>query len=117
MKKNATTATFIFIFFLTANLIVYGQAKTQMRYTKDYYKLLRTQVCRKCDLYKAPLANIDLSGADLSGSNLFQADLRQATLINAKITGANFKNALLSGAVWIDGKVCKPGSVGQCITQ
>lgn len=117
MKKNTIIAIFAFTFFFLANLSVYGQAKTQMRYTKDYYRLLRTLECRNCDLYKAPLANLNLTGADLSGSNLFQADLRQATLISAKITGVNFRKALLTGAVWIDGKVCKPGSIGKCITQ
>jgi len=117
MMKNIIVLSLSVIFFFSITNFLFGQAKTQMRYTKDYYKLIRTLDCRNCDLYKAPLANIDLSGADISGSNLFKADLRQATLIGAKINDVNFRKALLTGAVWIDGNVCKSGSVGKCITQ
>lgn len=102
---------------LSITSVIYSQARTQMRYGKDFYTLINTLKCRKCNLYKAPLANLDLTGADISGSNLFKADLRSATLIDANLTGVNLRKAQLSGAVWVDGKVCKPGSIGKCITQ
>ena len=63
----------------------------------------------------ASLKGANLHGADLSNAILDGADLRYADLSEANLGGASFKEAQLEEAVWIDGKTCKPGSVGVCV--
>ncbi|MDP6785021.1 MAG: pentapeptide repeat-containing protein, partial [Alphaproteobacteria bacterium] len=43
------------------------------------------------------------------GANLFEANL-----IGANITNAIFDEANLSNVIWVDGKKCSLGSVGNC---
>ena len=77
----------------------------------------------------ANLRNADLSGANLTGANLayaiFQganlsgADLTGADLSNANFKGANIKSSRIADAkldktIWINGKLCAVGSVGNC---
>jgi hypothetical protein len=63
----------------------------------------------RASLVGANLSLVDLTGADLSGSDLSYADLTRARLDGARLEGAT-----LSRAVWVDGRVCAPGSVGSC---
>lgn len=101
---------------------------------------LRNSVLRNSNLLNANLANTDLMYADLSRSDLSYsnlsnsklkgADLRQADLSNsilqqadlsfadlrgAKLGGADLQGVLLSQTIWIDGRMCAPGSVGDCL--
>jgi hypothetical protein len=84
-------------------------------YSRDFYRLLRTNSCPRCDLYKAPLSGLNLTNADLQGANLVKADLRNATLYKADLSGASLGGANLEGATWIDGATCQRGSVGRCV--
>lgn len=73
----------------------------------------------RCNLKGADLSHANLERADLEESNLERADLsganlRMATLRLSGMTGANLERAILDGAVWKDGRVCAPGSVGHC---
>ncbi|HEY4745024.1 MAG TPA: pentapeptide repeat-containing protein [Desulfuromonadaceae bacterium] len=73
----------------------------------------------KCNLKGIDLKHADLERADLGESNLERADLTGANLKRANLrlsgmTGAKLENANLSGAIWKDGRVCAPASVGQC---
>lgn len=61
------------------------------------------------NLAYAILQGVDLTGADLIGSDLSNADLKGATITFAKIADAK-----LDKTIWIDGKVCAVGSVGNC---
>jgi uncharacterized protein YjbI with pentapeptide repeats len=77
------------------------------------------------NLENADLSDSKLEGADFSGVNLENAtlintnfnsaNLQNANLTNADIHGATFSNAQLEGAIWINGKRCRDGSIGQCI--
>lgn len=76
------------------------------------------------DLSVSNLSFADLRGASLKGTNLQQADLSGADLRDANLAFANLKGAVLDGsklngavldnAIWIDGRVCAPGSTGEC---
>jgi hypothetical protein len=76
------------------------------------------------DLTGARLARADLSGASLVGANLRGADLRDADLRDAnlaysdlhsaRLDGARLDRARLERALWADGRLCGPGSVGRC---
>lgn len=70
-------------------------------------------------LIGADFTAADLRGADLSGTNLRQAQFQQAKLEGADLRGAildatDFLRADLAGAIWVDGRTCRPGSVGRC---
>jgi hypothetical protein len=100
---------------------------------------LANAVLTRADLHAANLARADLSYADLEGAglrdanlqganlkgavlrnaDLSQADLRHADLGFAALQGANLDGAQLADAkldrtIWTDGRVCAPGSVGEC---
>lgn len=53
---------------------------------------------------RANLDNVDFSGSDLSYS-----DLRGASMVSAIL-----RNTVLDRAIWVDGRECAVGSVGQC---
>ena len=69
---------------------------------------------RGSEITKARLTGADLRGANLSNTNFKGSDLSYVNLTNATIEGAVFTDAQLNNAIWIDGRVCKSGSVGQC---
>lgn len=95
---------------------------------------LRQAQLQEATLLKADLQGADLRGAQLRSAVLLQADLREARfegaklkdvrLGGAKLQGADFRGAALdtldlqgvnlSGAIWVDGRVCAPGSFGRC---
>ena len=68
---------------------------------------------------------MDLSGASLVGANLARADLAYADLRGADLSYSDLSGAVIGGAlltaarldhaVWVDGRVCRPGSRGSCV--
>ncbi len=86
------------------------------------------------DLQRATLVGTNLrkgslNGANLSGANMAYVILQNANLSNARFVDADLSNADLRGAIlentdfsgadlsqarWLDGRVCKPGSRGEC---
>ena len=68
-----------------------------------------TRNCPHCDLRQARLFGAELAGADLRGAFFKSTDLRDADIANT-----NLQNAVLTAAVWVDGRVCGKGSVGGC---
>jgi hypothetical protein len=67
----------------------------------------------------ASLRNVDLSGArltaaDLTGADLSAADLNAANLHYAVLEGALLNGTRMDGATWTDGRICAPGSIGEC---
>jgi uncharacterized protein YjbI with pentapeptide repeats len=106
---------------------------------EDLERLKSTNNCPGCDLrsadlHGARLKQAVLEGANLMGANLEGADLQGAVLDDASLEKAVLKKAILSGAsldhatiddadlngallddtIWVDGKICKKGSVGVC---
>ncbi len=63
----------------------------------------------------ANLKGANLQQADLSYSNLTDSDLSFANLRDAKLGGSDLQNATLDKAIWIDGRVCAVGSIGNCL--
>lgn len=73
----------------------------------------------KCNMKGIDLSNANLERADLGESELDRADLSGANLrmVNLRASGmtaVNLERATLDGAIWKDGRVCLPGSIGQC---
>lgn len=69
----------------------------------------------QADLVGATLTGTNLRGADLTGADLGGADLSYADLYQARLGDALLAGARLDRAVWVDGRVCGPGSVGACL--
>lgn len=73
----------------------------------------------RADLSGSRLAQVSLVGANLHAAELKHADLSRADLSNADLSAAHLESVNLAGAVldhaiWLDGRVCATGSVGQC---
>lgn len=106
---------------------------------EDLTTLKESKKCPGCDLRGADLRGVNLNGANLEGANLMGANLEgvsleKATLddascektnfLKAKLQGtsmdhasidqADFNGADLQDVTWIDGRVCKKGSIGVC---
>jgi hypothetical protein len=67
----------------------------------------------------AQLREANLTGTLLRGANLATADLRDANLGYAILEGARLEGVMLAGArldkaIWPDGRVCAPDSIGEC---
>jgi uncharacterized protein YjbI with pentapeptide repeats len=122
----------VFCFFVSLTTL-YGFDEKQVQALK------KTSKCTKCDLSGAKLNNLELEYADVSSANLSGADLSNSMLSNANLSKANLSGANLSGtnlsfanlsgadvskanltnvfldqALWINGKMCKIGSIGKC---
>jgi len=76
------------------------------------------------DLSMTNLSYVDFSRAQMKGSNLQHADLHNANFTDADLSYANFTGAImqdvrldgaqLDNAIWVDGRICLKGSVGEC---
>ncbi len=75
---------------------------------------LRQADLRRAELGSANLAGADLTDADLRDVDLAGADLHDADLTGANLTGTDLRWARLEGARWVDGRICGPGSFGEC---
>tara|TARA_R110002072_G_scaffold3149_3_gene23453 strand:- start:109899 stop:110798 length:900 start_codon:yes stop_codon:yes gene_type:complete len=76
-------------------------------------------VITKSDFSYANLENARLIGANLHASDFRYANLKNANfsfadLRNALLAGANLSNARFDNTIWIDGRICKKGSLGAC---
>lgn len=79
----------------------------------DYADLRRADLSRS-DLARASLVGAILQEARLDGARLTGADLSYADLRGSSLEGADLQGAQLGRAMWVDGRVCAEGSVGEC---
>lgn len=79
------------------------------------YSNLRFAMMGESQLVGADLRGADLGYANLQGAELKGADLSYADLSFANIQDADFSEVRLDRAIWIDGRLCQTGSVGQCL--
>ncbi|MEE9343489.1 MAG: pentapeptide repeat-containing protein [Gammaproteobacteria bacterium] len=79
------------------------------------YSNLNISDLKKSDLSFAVITGASFNGADLSHANLQGADLSYANLAGAVIENTNFEGAILNQAIWVDRRICAPGSIGECL--
>ncbi len=82
----------------------------------NVYKIRSQRKCIGCFLVDAYLVRANLRGVNLRAANLTRAKLMYASLYGADLSKATLDGADFSGAQWIDGKICKSGSIGGCIS-
>ena len=139
MHKRTTLSAPVVLALLIAVLVGLAPSFSSAFVPEDLDQLKKQNKCPGCDLRSADLrgaglADANLEGANLMGANLEGATLTDATLEDASLEKANLKNVNLHGAsldhatidgadfkgadlqdmTWIDGKVCKKGSIGVC---
>lgn len=68
------------------------------------------------DFSHARMKGSSLQGADLSYADLRSADLTYADFTGAKMQEVRLDGARLDDAIWVDGRKCLAGSVGECRT-
>lgn len=90
---------------MNANLSGADLAYADLRFTNLSYS----------QLVDATLLGANLKSADLSYADLSNADLSYADLSNANLGGSNLNNVRFDHAIWIDGQVCAPNSIGECV--
>jgi hypothetical protein len=81
------------------------------------YSSLNLSNLQAADLSHANLLGATLRGSDLRGTRLVEANLAYANLSGAAIDGADFSGAVLDHTIWIDQRLCAPGSIGACRRQ
>lgn len=86
----------------------------QLRAADLSYANLENANLHSADLRAANLKGASLRGANLSLGDLRDADLGYANFQAANLNGVNLSGAKLGRAIWIDGRVCATGSVGEC---
>lgn len=79
----------------------------------SFSNLSRTDL-RDTDLRGAQLIGASLRNADMAGARLDRADLSYADLRGAMLLGTELARARLDSAIWVDGRVCGSGSIGEC---
>lgn len=84
--------------------------KAELSYTE-----LSVASLRGAQLADAVLIGVSLRGSDLRAADLRRANLAYADLSGATLEGADLAGAVLDNAIWVDGRLCAPGSVGQCL--
>jgi len=124
---------------LITGIIALAPVRASAFVPEDMEQLKKTKKCPGCDLRGADLRGVDLSDANMEGVNLMGANLEgvnleDATLDDASLEKSNLRNARLHGTsmdhatidevdfkgadlqdvTWIDGRVCKKGSIGSC---
>jgi hypothetical protein len=98
-----------------ARLVAADLSRADLRGANLAYAALSSARLVGTDLREAELTGAVLARADLGGARLEAADLSYANLQGARIDGANLEQARLDRAIWTDGRVCAPGSIGACL--
>lgn len=97
-----------------ANLTGANLRGTSLNQSDLSYSILSLAIAQGARLHGARLVGADFNAADLRDTDFSNADLSYANLFSANISGANLSGAKLDQARWIDGRICKSGSVGSC---
>lgn len=96
--------------FTAAQLVAVNFIGADLAYTS-----LNLADLRRTDLSNARMTGADLRRADLRGARLAGADMSYADLREARLDGAMLSETRFDNALWVDGRVCRPGSVDRCI--
>lgn len=70
---------------------------------------------KNANLSNSNLTDVVLDNANLENTNFKNANLMRASLVDANIKGATFEGVNLESVTWINGIVCKKGSIGRCV--
>lgn len=100
--------------FLSATLIETSFAGSDLRQTDFSYVTAMGGDFAATNLQHARLKGANLKRANFNNANLADADLSYADLLGADLQSVNLTGTNLEFAIWVDGRVCDTGSIGQC---
>lgn len=98
----------------SARLTAANLAGARLAASNASYATLSLASLEDADLRDANLTGANLRRARLVRARLDRADLSYADLTGADLAGATLAGARLGNAIWTDGRICAPGSVGAC---
>lgn len=108
-KAKLIAANLMNINLQTANL-----RKANLTLANLKYSQLHLANLKYVNFEKANLTAANLMGANLSGASFHKANLSYANFREAIILTTDFSGARLDHAIWVDGRTCKPDSIGVC---
>ena len=108
-KAKLVSANLMNINLQTANLRSANLTLANLKYAQLHLTNLKYVNFEKANLTAANLMGANLSGASFRNANLSYADFREAIILTT-----DFSDARLDHAIWIDGRTCKPNSIGSC---
>ena len=82
--------------------------------TNLYESNLQGANFEKTNFTSANLMRVNFQGASLIEVNFKDSNLVEADFTAANITNANFEGSNLNNTIWVDGKKCGLGSIGEC---
>ncbi len=97
-----------------SQLVASNMMNTTLTNADMAYADLRFTNLSYSQLQNSLLIGANLKDADLSYADLSNADLSYADLTNANLGGSKLDNARFDNAIWIDGQICAPQSIGEC---
>ena len=109
-NKTLNNAVFRNSQLIGSNLMNTRLENVDMAYADLRFANLSYSQLKNSSLIGANLKNANLSNADLSHANLSYANLTDANLGGTKLDNTRFDHA-----IWNDGRLCAPLSVGQCL--
>ncbi len=99
--------------------------RAKLRGANFSFAILQLANLKSADLSFSNLEGAHLHAANLQNANLMLANLKDVSLLDADLRGANLQGAnlmrtiliqaKLGGATWVDGRICAPESVGDCL--
>jgi len=109
---------------LNANLVAAELNSTNFQGASLFGSNLRDVDADYANFSSTNLSFVEFQGAKLKGASLRSSDIRKANfsgadlsyadLRDAKIADTVFARSNLSNALWVDGRKCLPGSIGEC---
>ena len=109
MRVNLDKANLMNTNLQQANLLGANLSFANLKYAK-----LNSANLQSVNFTKATLKGANLVAADLTDAIFSETDLSYANFQGALIHNTHFDGALLSNAIWVDGRTCAKGSIGQC---
>jgi len=99
---------------MNTNLTGADLRAVKLNHTDMSYSIFSLADLEGAELQGAKLVGSDFNAANLMNADLTDADLSYSNLYAADINGAELNGAKLDLARWIDGRICKIGSIGTC---
>ena len=118
-NSNLSFASFIQVNFdksiMMNSILAYGTFSESTFIRANFYESnIQVANFEKSDFTSSNLTRVNFTGATLIEVNFQNSNLIEANFTSSNITNANFEGSNLIGAIWTNGEVCGPDSIGIC---
>ena len=118
-NSNLSFASFIQVNFdksiMMNSILAYGTFSESTFIRENFYESnLQGANFEKSEFTSSNLTRVNFTAATLIEVNFQNSNLIEANFTSSNITNANFEGSNLIGAIWTNGEVCGPDSIGIC---